>query len=103
MKMGPALFWGLLLILIGMSLVFRIVFNIAFSLFTIILAFILIFIGIRLLFGSFGVVNIKGGENDVIFGEKHYNHFEHKKEYNVILVMGYTISGMLISGAVLKK
>lgn len=103
MKMGPALFWGLLLILIGMSLVFRIVFNIDFPLFKIILAFILIFLGIRLLFGSFGVVNIKGGENDVIFGEKHYDHFEHKKEYNVIFGNGvYDFRDVDLEGGVKK-
>jgi predicted membrane protein len=88
MKMGPALFWGLLLILIGLSLVFRIIFNVNFPLFKFIAAFIFIFIGIRLLFGSFGVVNIRSGENDVIFGERHYTHFEDRKEYNVIFGNG---------------
>lgn len=86
--MGPALFWGLLLIFIGLSLVFRIVFNIDFPLFKIILAFILIFLGLRILFGSFGVVNIKGGEKDVIFNEKRYDYFENNKEYNVVFGKG---------------
>ena len=88
MKMGSALFWGLLLIIIGLSFIFRIVFNIDFPLFKIIIAFLFIFLGLRLLFGSFGVINIKGGENDVIFGEKRFNHFEDRKEYNVIFGKG---------------
>jgi predicted membrane protein len=88
MKMGSALFWGLLLIIIGLSFIFRIVFNIDFPLFKIIIAFLFIFLGLRLLFGSFGVVNIKGGENDVIFGEKRFNDFEDRKEYNVIFGKG---------------
>lgn len=103
MKMGPALFWGLLLIFIGLSLVFRIVFNIDFPLFKIILAFILIFLGLRLLFGSFGVVSIKGGDNDVIFGEKHFNRFENKKEYNVIFGNGiYDFRNVDLEGSVKK-
>jgi predicted membrane protein len=88
MKMGPALFWGLLLILIGLSFIFRIVFNIDFPLFKIIIAFLFIFLGLRLLFGSFGFVNIRGGENDVIFGEKRFDYFEDNKEYNVIFGKG---------------
>lgn len=86
--MGPALFWGLLLIVIGLSFIFRIVFNVDFPLFKIIIAFLFIFLGLRLLFGSFGVVNIRGGENDVIFGEKRYDYFESNKEYNVIFGKG---------------
>lgn len=86
--MGPALFWGLLLIVIGLSFIFRIVFNVDFPLFKIILAFLFIFLGLRLLFGSFGVVNIRGGDNDVIFGEKRYDHFENNKEYSVIFGKG---------------
>ncbi len=86
--MGPALFWGLLLIIIGLSFIFRIVFNIDFPLLKIIIAFVFIFLGLRLLFGSFGFVNISAGENDVLFGEKRFNQFEKNKEYNVIFGKG---------------
>jgi predicted membrane protein len=88
MKMGPALFWGLLLIIIGLSFIFRIVFNVDFPLFKILIAFLLIFLGLRLLFGSFGFVNVKTGENDVLFGEKRFDQFENHKEYNVIFGKG---------------
>ncbi len=88
MKMGPALFWGLLLIILGLSLVFRIVFNIDFPLLKIILAFVFIFLGLRLLFGSFGMSRFKSDEHDVVFGEKKYRSFENNKEYNVVFGKG---------------
>jgi predicted membrane protein len=84
MKMGSALFWGLLLIVLGLSLVFKIVFNVDFPLFRIFIAFLLIFLGIKFLVGSFGNININSNDNDVIFGEKNYRHFDEHKEYNVI-------------------
>lgn len=86
--MGSALFWGLLLIILGLSFIFRIVFNIDFPVLKILFAFILIFLGIRLLFGSFGGFNVKGGHNDVVFGEKHFKEFKEGKEYNVIFSQG---------------
>ncbi len=101
--MGPALFWGLLLIILGLSLVFRIIFNIDFPLLKIILAFVFIFIGIRMLFGSFGVVHMRGGEHDVVFGEKRYDAFENGKEYNVIFGKGvYDFRDFNLDGRVKK-
>jgi len=103
MKMGSALFWGLLLIIIGLSFILRIVFNIDFPLFKILIAFLFIFLGLRLLFGSFGVVNIKGGENDVIFGEKRFHQFEDHKEYNVIFGKGvYDFRDLQLEGTAMK-
>jgi predicted membrane protein len=84
MKMGSALFWGLLLIVLGLSLVFKIVFNVDFPLFRIFIAFLLIFLGIKFLVGSFGNIHVNSSDNDVIFGEKNYRHFDERKEYNVI-------------------
>ena len=42
MKMGAALFWGLLLILIGLGIVIRVVFNINFPVVKFVIAFKLI-------------------------------------------------------------
>ncbi len=86
--MGPALFWGLLLIILGLSLVFKIVFNLDFPLLKIIIAFVFIYIGLKLLFGNFGIVHIKGGEADVIFGEKRFEDIRPGKEYNVVFGKG---------------
>ena len=88
MKMGHTLFWGILLILIGFSLIFKIVFNLDFPLFKVIFAFIFIFIGLRILFGSAGFNFNRKIHNDVIFGERKYSSFDDKKEYNVVFGKG---------------
>ena len=88
MKMGSGLFWGLLLIILGLSFIFRIIFNIDFPLFKIFIAFVFIFLGFRLLFGSFGILNFTAGENDVVFGERNYSQFENHKEYNIVFGKG---------------
>ncbi len=88
MKMGTALFWGLLFIVIGLALVFKIVFNLDFPLIRVIIAFVLIFLGIRMLVGGFGFHSHSRDSNDVIFGEKYYSKTEDGKEYNVIFGKG---------------
>jgi predicted membrane protein len=88
MKMGHALFWGLLLILIGFSLIFKIVFNVDFPLLKIIIAFVFIFIGLRILLGGSGIFRGKKDANEVIFGEKRYSSFDEKNEYNVVFGKG---------------
>jgi predicted membrane protein len=100
MKMGSALFWGLLLIIIGLSMVFRIVFNIDFPLFKVIFAFILIFLGVRLLFGSFGDMNITTPEESVIFGERKFHTVEDRKEYSVVFGSGvFDLRDMPLEGS----
>ncbi len=86
--MGSALFWGILLIILGLSFIFKIVFNIDFPLFKVFVAFIFIFIGLRILFGGFGIRNFNAGEHDVIFGDRTFEYFEDRKEYNVIFSKG---------------
>jgi predicted membrane protein len=88
MKMGTALFWGLLLILIGLSLIFRIIFNIDFPLFKIIIAFLFIFIGIRILIGSTGFVTFHGKAGNAVFSEQKYKVASGGREYNVIFGSG---------------
>jgi len=44
MKMAPGLFWGVLLVLIGLAAIFRVVFDV--NLFGVLFAFFLIFIGV---------------------------------------------------------
>lgn len=85
MKMGTALFWGLLLILIGLSLIFKIIFNIDFPLFKVIVAFLFIFIGIRILIGNTGFISKEG---NALFSEQRYNSASGGGEYNVIFGSG---------------
>lgn len=88
--MGPSLFWGLLLVVLGLSLIFKIVFNIDFPLFKIVIAFVLIYFGVKLLFGSFNGPNpnFETKENDVVFGEKHFSDPKSHKDYSVVFGKG---------------
>jgi predicted membrane protein len=86
MKMGHSLFWGILLIVLGLSLVIRIVFNVDFPLFKIFVAFVLIYFGIKILFGSFGTkIRIHGSDDrEIIFGERNFSDFEENGEYSTV-------------------
>lgn len=87
--MGSSLFWGVLLIIIGLSLVIKIVFNIDFPVFKIIIAFIFIYIGLKIILGhNFKPFHEHKSDNEVIFGESSFNNIEHGKEYNVIFSKG---------------
>jgi predicted membrane protein len=88
MKMGPSLFWGLLLVVLGLSLIFRIVFNIDFPLFKIFIAFVLIFFGVKLLFGSFREPIIETKDSDVVFSEKQFSNPENNRDYSVVFGKG---------------
>jgi predicted membrane protein len=82
MKMGIGLFWGLILIAIGASIIFKVMFGI--SIFRILLAVIFILIGLKILLGR-SVVNISEKDSDVIFNEKKYTEFPITgTEYNTI-------------------
>jgi len=88
MKMGPSLFWGLLLVILGLSLIFRIVFNIDFPLFKIFIAFVLIYFGIKMLFGSFNEPKFETKETEVVFNEKQYANPESNRDYSVVFGKG---------------
>jgi hypothetical protein len=83
MKMAPAVFWGILLVVIGLSIIFRIIFDV--NLFRVLLAVIVILIGIKILVGGKGIFNIRTDRNDVIFNERTFVETpENKAEYNVV-------------------
>jgi hypothetical protein len=88
MKMGAAIFWGSILIIIGVSLLIKVVFNVDFPIFKILVAFLFFFIGIRILLGNTGLFHIHAGPNDVIFSEKVYSAPYEHSEYNVIFSKG---------------
>jgi predicted membrane protein len=82
MKMGAGLFWGIILIVIGLSIIFRIIFDI--NIFRIVIAIIFILIGIKILIGRPFIYSEKG-ENNVIFGERrHTSAPVNGMEYNTI-------------------
>jgi hypothetical protein len=88
MKMGAGVFWGALLIIIGLTLIIRFVFNVDFPVFKVLFALFFIYIGIRILFGSFGLFRFETSTNDVLFNEKVFYKPEHNKEYNVVFGKG---------------
>jgi len=88
MKMGAGVFWGALLILIGLALIIRFVFNVDFPVFKVLFAMFFIYIGLRILFGSFGFFKFESGPDDVLFSEREFYEPENNKEYNVVFGQG---------------
>jgi predicted membrane protein len=89
MKMDSGLFWGLLLIILGLSLILKVVFHIDFPVVKILVAFFFIYLGIKILFGNFGVSMFKTGPHDVAFGEGNFKEIiQPAKEYHVVFGKG---------------
>lgn len=85
MKMSVSLFWGLLLILIGLSLIIKIVFNIDFPIIKILFAFLFIYLGIKILIGrDFSIFHHDDNGQTILFSEKNFSSLEDGKEYSVI-------------------
>lgn len=83
--MGAGMFWGILLILIGLGIVIRVVFNIDFPIVKFIIAFFFIFLGIKILLGNFNFWHARHDENTTMFGERRIEGLDAEhKEYNVI-------------------
>lgn len=68
------LFWGIILIIIGISLIIKVVFKIDFPVMKVLIAFFFIYLGIKILAGNVGFAKIKSGPNDVIFSESTFVH-----------------------------
>ncbi len=89
MKMGSGLFWGIILIVIGLSLIVKIVFNVDFPIFKVLVAVVFIYLGIKILVGgSFRFFGERKTDSDVVFGESHFSKAESGKEYNVVFSKG---------------
>jgi len=86
--MGAAIFWGSILILIGIALVIKVIFNVDFPVFKILVALFFIYLGLRILFGSFGIFRFETGPNDVLFTQRHYSCPYEYPEYNVVFGSG---------------
>ncbi len=87
--MGAGLFWGILIILIGISIIIRVIFNVDFPIFKILFGLLFLYIGLKILTGSFGFKGLKGEENDVAFGEKQFSEIsKDDTEFNVLFGKG---------------
>lgn len=86
MKMDTSFLGGILLIILGLSLIIKLVFHIEFPIWRILVAFFFIFLSIKILIGS-SYNSIKqdiNSNNTIIFGEKIFTQVENMTEYNVI-------------------
>ncbi len=80
--MGAGLFWGIILIALGLSIIFKVIFGI--SVFRIVIAAAFILLGILILVGKPSFNSNRDG-SDVIFGEKTYKLSQIQNiEYNTI-------------------
>jgi predicted membrane protein len=78
-------FWGVLLIILGASVVIKAVFHISIPIFPIVVAFILIYGGIRILMGGFG---FEKSQNMIIFNDSTIKIASPKDTYNVLFGRG---------------
>jgi len=89
MKMSSSIFWGILLILVGLSLILKVVFHVDFPFFKFLFAFFLIYLGIRIFIGKdFRMFSDVGDEQTVIFSQRTITHVESGKEYSVLFGNG---------------
>jgi predicted membrane protein len=72
MKMGIGLFWGIVLILIGASIICKVFFDV--SLMRVIIAVIFILIGLKILLGR-NAFHVSSNEHDVVFNDRRYTEF----------------------------
>ena len=87
--MDSGLFWGLLLVILGLSLILKVVFHIDFPVVKILVAFFFIYLGIKILFSNFGMPMFKSGPHDVAFGEGSFKEIiQPYKEYQVVFGKG---------------
>ncbi|MGC8970748.1 MAG: hypothetical protein ACP5K2_00930 [bacterium] len=85
MKIDGSIFWGILLVIIGILVILKYSLHINISIFRIILAVILIYLGISLIFGQF---RVQSGSN-VIFSERTIKPETLEEEYNIVFGRGY--------------
>jgi hypothetical protein len=85
MKMASGLFWGIVLMLIGLSIVIRVVFNVDLPIFKLLVAFFFIWLGFRIILGDRGFFHFHATKNDVVFNENSFKEINSEnKEYHVV-------------------
>lgn len=89
MRMVPGIFWGIVLIFMGLGIIIHILFNIDIPVFKILVALFFIYLGLKILTGDRGVFNFHHSKNDAVFTEGAFKETgEEDKEYNVIFGKG---------------
>lgn len=88
MKMGAGLFWGALLLILGIALIIKVIFNIDFPVFKVLIGAFFIILGLKIMFGRVLIPEGRIGPYDTMFSERVYDNPESDKEYNVIFGKG---------------
>ncbi len=85
MKVDGGIFWGLLLVVIGILVILKYSLHLNISIFRIVIAIILIYLGISLIIGQWRIRN----ETNIIFSEGTIRPETLEKAYNVVFGRGY--------------
>lgn len=85
---NPGIFWGILLVLIGISIIVKYVFNIHFPIFKTLIAFFFIYLGLKMLFGNFCCSGSMRG-NHAVFSETKFSYSDKQDEYSVVFGKSY--------------
>lgn len=80
-----SIFWGIVIIFFGLSIIFKAVFNLDVPVFRIVFSIIIIYIGLSMLTGTSGIKNTK---NKAVFQEKKLEYQKNVSEYSVIFSKG---------------
>ncbi len=81
-------FWGIVLIIFGLSVILKAIFHIEIPIFKIFIAFIFIYIGIKILIGD-KIVKPTKSNKDIVFSEGDFSYSnEDYKEYNILFGSG---------------
>ncbi len=83
--LSSGLFWGVVLILLGLSVVLKAIFHVDIPLFRILFALLLIYLGVRVLVGDRGCGR---GDHTVLFGRQDLRPVEGQDRYSIVFGQG---------------
>lgn len=87
--MNWSIFWGIFLVLLGLSFIIKVVFNVDIPIIKFLIGFFFIYLGIKLFIGKdFSIFSHRNDENVVAFGQKTIRDVNDSKEYNVVFGRG---------------
>lgn len=97
--LSSAFFWGCVIILIGLSIIFKEVFHINIPVFRIVFGLLLLILGIKVISGGFG----RKHRNAAIFSESSMAYSENQNEYNILFGNGTIDLFKIEPGSGMKK
>ena len=85
--LGSGLFWGIIFILLGLSIIIKVVFNIHIPVFRIVFAIFIIYLGINMLMGWSW--KAEKYPNKIYFSEQKFSTVDSKDSYQVVFGKGF--------------